>query len=559
MDDNDDNFDVLLTSIGFGRWQVPIILTTILVAAQLPVHLVGSPFVSAPMDFHCSPTPPLANGSVMFNVSGTNGTYYNNKCLEVPVNISMDMTADIYNGTGYFTGLPTCPYIEYDTSIFSSTINSDWHIVCDQDSLRPMYQTMYSIGGLMGSSLSGYIGDRFGRKRSVQVGCIGHLIAVMLTVTVPSYSFILVMRMVFGITMIVMLLPAWNLALEVTPSRHRSLVGMLLGLPYSFFVAGNASIAYFVRTWQYLLLAGVSPGLLLFPLAMYIDESPRWLIQKQQQEKATKVLKNAVKFNNVKLREPVDVTVKKLIEATKTSEELSGCKNVLLRTKLQKLLEYIRSPAMMVILILSPMLWFLQSFLYLSIAINANNFTTSGPFLYVALTGLMDGSAIILSTPLATRLGRRVMIFAGMFGGGVCFLLELLIPSGYDWARWILVMVGFLLVGGSFQVNYIYGPELFPTEIRTTGFGFLHFFENIGFICTPFVTENLAKYAWWTGGVFFGVSGLLGSLTLLALPETRNKPLPDTLQDVENKRRNKLANKDKKNTAEENKISDSKV
>ena len=57
-------------------------------------------------------------------------------------------------------------------------------------------------------------------------------------------------------------------------------------------------------------------------------------------------------------------------------------------------------------------------------------FHSSGPFLYMALTGVMDGSAIILTTPLATRCGRKVMIFGGMFGGACLFLLELLIPEG---------------------------------------------------------------------------------------------------------------------------------
>ncbi|XP_064100615.1 solute carrier family 22 member 6-like [Macrobrachium nipponense] len=277
---------------------------------------------------------------------------------------------------------------------------------------------------------------------------------------------------------------------------------------------------------------------------MYIDESPRWLVQKLREEKAIRILKSAVNFNNAKLSEPVDVTVKKLVEAARDSAGASGSQS--LRSQLQELLKYIRSPAMRIILILSPTLWFLQSFLYLSVAVNANNFTTSGPFLYMALTGIMDGSAILLITPLATRVGRKVIIFAGMFGGGVLFFLELLVPSGYSWARWILVMAGFLLVGGSFQANYIYGPELFPTETRARGFGFLNLLGNIGFICTPFVTENLAKYAWWTGGVFFGVSGLLGSFTIPLLPETRNKPLPETLQDVEDRRNKKLMEKAKK-------------
>ena len=37
--------------------------------------------------------------------------------------------------------------------------------------------------------------------------------------------------------------------------------------------------------------------------------------------------------------------------------------------------------------------------------------------------------------------------------------------------------------------------------------------------------------------VLFGVLTLIGAILCIALPETHNKPLPDTIEDVENKKK----------------------
>ncbi|XP_042876746.1 solute carrier family 22 member 6-like [Penaeus japonicus] len=210
---------------------------------------------------------------------------------------------------------------------------------------------------------------------------------------------------------------------------------------------------------------------------------------------------------------------------------------------------------MRTIILVTPVLWFLQSCLYLAVAINANNFNSSNPFLYVCLSGAMDASAILLVTPLTTRLGRRVIVGGGLFVGGIFFLLDLLVPIDYFWAKWILVMTGFLLVAGSFQMNYVYGPELFPTEARTRGFAFISLIGGVGSMIAPVITYRLALVTPWAAPVTFGCAGLLGSFTLPLLPETRNQPMPDTLKDVEVRghgREMKSAKRGKENQAYEN-------
>ena len=49
---------------------------------------------------------------------------------------------------------------------------------------------------------------------------------------------------------------------------------------------------------------------------------------------------------------------------------------------------------------------------------------------------------------------------------------------------------------------------------------------------------------WWAVNAVCGLAGLLASVLIIFLPETRNLPLPETLQDVETRRLGSKGKKD---------------
>nr|XP_027232346.1 solute carrier family 22 member 6-like [Penaeus vannamei] len=131
----------------------------------------------------------------------------------------------------------------------------------------------------------------------------------------------------------------------------------------------------------------------------------------------------------------------------------------------------------------------------------------------------------------------------------ICLDTSLL--ADFSWLKWIFVMGGFFLIAGSLQVNYMYAPELFPTESRARGFAFVQLAGNVGAACAPLVTDVVSQYAWWAAGATFGCAGIVGSFLLPFLPETRNQPLPETLEDVQKRgRKNKKKREDAGHGAE---------
>ncbi|XP_045606809.1 solute carrier family 22 member 20 isoform X2 [Procambarus clarkii] len=581
----DDNFDDVLSALGFGRWQIPSLLVTVLAMSQFSVHLIGSPLLCAPLPYRCSLIPPiLSNVSSMWQPSSD----FDEKCLLFPssTNATPTTTTTTTNLTAPFivttidaastvnkfttttretsggasittttttaaptttpttttawriTGLPSCPLIQYDTTVFTSTVISEWDLVCERGVLRPLFQTLFTLGGMLGSTMGGHIGDRWGRRRAVVGACVANLLVVVAMALTPYFPLLVTLRFVAGCSVMAMLVPAWSLTLESTPAGCRSRVGMLLGLPFSASTMGFAGVGFLIRSWRPLLLVCSSPILILLPVALLTDESPRWLVQQARLEEAALVLQKAFRQNKVQLSASLATLMDHMVQESKASSSSRPSPGPCpLPAILQQMWAYLRAPAMRTIIIVTPTLWFLQSCLYLGVVINANNFTSSDPFLYLALTGVMEALAIVIITPLTAHLGRRIMVWVGLGMGGVFLMLELFVPadSEYYWVDWVVVMIGFLLVAGAFQVNYVYAPELFPTEARARGFAFVNVLGSVGFSCAPLITHILEEYAWWAVSVTFGCAGILGSLLVPFLPETNNKPLPETLQDVENR------------------------
>ncbi|XP_063861702.1 solute carrier family 22 member 20-like isoform X1 [Scylla paramamosain] len=545
----DDGFDDLLSSIGFGRWQAISVVVVLIIAALLPVQMVGMTLIAPPIPFRCygGSFSTAENQSALtvddklreiLELGKLNKTEFDERCLPASEQDEDSMWLHQPKNS-IITGMKSCPIIEYDSSIFSSSVVSDFHLVCEEFHMQAFYQIMYTVGGALGSAIGGQIGDRFGRRRAVQLGAVLYLGGILAIAFVPLYEVVLMMRVILGFANTSMLVTGWNMVIEGSPATARTLTGMLMGLPFSIFIMLLAGVGYFIRTWQNLLLACSAPVFFLIPLSFIVDESPRWLLQQNRSKEAYAILQKAVRLNKAKIKGDLSTIVDKIAQRNRgkhpdslvmPASTFATCMN-----GLHEMMEYFRSPGMRIILIVTPIIWFFQSFVYLGLAINANNFSSNDPFLYVALTGVMDCGSILLSTPATPFLGRRVMIGTELFTGGVLLLVELVVPDEYSWVKWVLVMIGFLLVAGAFQVNFVYAPELFPTLARTRGFAFVNLVGNVGFMCAPLITTNLAKISRWAPGVVFGCSGILISLLVPLLPETNKKPLPENLQDVEDR------------------------
>jgi SHS family lactate transporter-like MFS transporter len=132
----------------------------------------------------------------------------------------------------------------------------------------------------VGGFLFGIMADRYGRRVPLMINIGVFAISDILTGLAPSYTFLLVVRALFGIVMGGCWGVAASLAMEGAPPGKR---GILSGLLQEGYAAGNvlAAIAYFFLIgplgWRPLFYLGSLPAIcLMLYIKFFVKESAVW-------------------------------------------------------------------------------------------------------------------------------------------------------------------------------------------------------------------------------------------------------------------------------------------
>ena len=66
-------------------------------------------------------------------------------------------------------GIETCPPEDliFDRSVVSSSVTEDYNLVCDQQIIRTIFNSLYLLGMLFGSFFFGMLSDQFGRLKAL--------------------------------------------------------------------------------------------------------------------------------------------------------------------------------------------------------------------------------------------------------------------------------------------------------------------------------------------------------------------------------------------------------
>ena len=170
--------------------------------------------------------------------------------------------------------------------------------VCDGSSeifsRKPITQTFYMAGMLVGSFVFGWLSDRIGRKSTMMLALIilaaGGSFPFFLTPTPDLYYALVISRwpdaslgptprFISGCGHVGLFMTTFSLALEYVGPSYRTLFGIIIETPFALggVVVGLVSWAG-VRRWQTLSLVLSAPNLVLLSYWWLVPESPRWLI-----------------------------------------------------------------------------------------------------------------------------------------------------------------------------------------------------------------------------------------------------------------------------------------
>jgi MFS family permease len=417
-----------------------------------------------------------------------------------------------------------CSLWVYDNTYYQSSKAIEWNLVCDRRWMGAVAQTSYMFGVFTGAVLLGSMADKYGRKIILYISAVLQLILGVGVAFVSEYYSFLFIRFLYGIFGSAgAYITGFVLSMEIVGPSKRTVVGVAF---QAFFAAGVMLVAFwgFLIKDQFVLqvVYGLH-SLLLIGHWWLVDESPRWLWAQGRAQKAVAIVEKAMKQNGCTEKLDVayfvakgegkiivaDVASAGLIDLVKTPNLRSRTFNVVFN-------------------------WFANSLVYYGLSLNTGKLF-GNPFLVLFIVGLVEYPSYILVVLLMDRLGRRSLLSTLMLLGGFSCVIAAYIPKdglGGSMSVTAIVMIGKFFIAGSFAIIYNYTAELFPTVVRNTALGTGSMGARLSGALTPLITL-LDSFDNRLPSVIFGVIAVISGLLALVLPETLNRPMPQTLEDGE--------------------------
>nr|XP_055167683.1 solute carrier family 22 member 12 isoform X3 [Nyctereutes procyonoides] len=411
----------------------------------------------------------------------------------------------------------------YDNSTFTSTIVAKWDLVCDSHALKPMAQSIYLSGMLVGAAVCGRASDRFGRRLVLTWNYLQTAVSGTAAAFAPTFPVYCLFRFLVAFAVAGVMMNTGTLLMEWTSARARALAVTLNTLGFSFGQVLMATVAYGVRDWALLQLVISAPFFLCFVYSWWLAESARWLLITGRLEQGLRELRRVAAINRKGAVED-SLTTEVLLSAMQ--EELSAGQAPSSLNALFCL------PRLGLRTCISTLCWFAFGFTFYGLALDLQALG-SNIFLLQALIGVVDIPAKIGTLLLLSHLGRRPTQAVSLVLPGLCILANTLVPYEMGALRSALAVLGLAGVGAAFTCISIYTGELFPTVLRMTAVGLGQMAARGGAILGPLV-RLLGVHGLSLPLLVYGAVPVLSGLVALLLPETQSLPLPDTIQDVQN-------------------------
>jgi len=353
------------------------------------------------------------------------------------------------------------------------------------------------IGMMLGAFLTGFLGDRYGRRFAYQANLAIFGLASIASAFAPTMGVLILLRFIMGAGLGAENVVGYSTLTEFVPPQARGkwLGGMavivVMGLPVSALVA-TLVIPRF--GWRAMFMLGGVGALVVWYQRKALPESPRWLESVGRNEEADRMLvtiESAVSREHGALPRPAP---------TSPSIYSRGIGSLFRMPLLPRMVVGATTLIVINTLIFGFVTWIPTFFVQEGLSV-----ATSFGYSLVMSIGAPIGSVIGAFT--ADSWGRKPTIIGAS-------LLTIIIGSFYPFigdpavlqvAGFLLMIPIYVLVAVLFA---IYIPELFPTEVRLRAAGICNAVGRGATIITPFIVVSLFK-SHGVGGVLALMIGLL--------------------------------------------------
>lgn len=391
--------------------------------------------------------------------------------------------------------------------------------------LLAMWSTTYTAGQLFGALIGGPIGDKIGRRKSVLLYEVIHIIAMIGGAISPNVYVLYVFRLVQGFALGALLVVLFAGFTEYVPGKNRgtwssrtSFIGnwahpVCNGIALLVVATG---VSYSMNWRIQFMIPSILSIIASIFVAKKFPESPRWLESQGRYEEADAIMTKIEKEIEASTGKPLPPVT----EAPKVVKQLPYSalfKGKLLRRTIVGSLVLIGMNTIQYTL----MNWMPSMLKSLGYNTSESQFMTMFG-LFGAPFGIFIASLIMDKIPRRTM---GVGLLAGMAVLGII--------TGQQTTEGGLILWTFLLNTVIYMyvcyASAVYVPEMWPTSAKLSGSGFSNAMGRVSNIFFPFLVTFVANSA-GANGVFILISivaVIIGAGILLLGVETRGESVED--------------------------------
>ncbi len=432
----------------------------------------------------------------------------------------------------------------YDTAVISGTIGNVAHRFSLDDVGTGWYVGSALTGSIAGVLIAGALSDYFGRKKTMLLSALLFSASALGCAVSPDFSQLVIWRIVggTGIGIVSIVCPLY--ISEVSPASHRGRLVALYQLAITVGFLGAYLMNWYLlnfssgfssenqlltkifgtENWRGMLGAESIPAMLFFLIVFFIPESPRWLIVKGKEDRASGI------FSKI------------YTKASDVSFQISETRQML-QFEEKSDWKLLLSPGIFRAVLIGSAIAILGQFMGVNAVLyyGPSIFETSGlssgdSLFYQSLIGLVNMGTTVLALLIIDKIGRKRLVYIGVSGMilslvliGIYFLMgELLGVSSIFLLGCFLAYI-FFTAGSISAVIFVFLSEMYPTKVRGLAMSIAGFSLWVGTYLigqlTPWMLENATP-----AGTFFLFASMCIPYILIVwklMPDTTGRSLED--------------------------------
>ncbi|XP_046845860.1 organic cation transporter protein-like isoform X2 [Xenia sp. Carnegie-2017] len=496
-----------------GRFQVVLCLMLSVSSSFVSWGHLGMAFYAAETEHHCLLPNSSWNIKDFIPTVKENGKEVLDRC-------------HLYSDVNKTTKISCTHGWTYNLSGKETTIISEWDLVCNDVYKSNIATVLYSCG-MMLAILFGQLSDKFGRKPVFLFTTFSPFIVGIVIFFNNNYIIFLLSRFALGFLLEGLQSISYIISIELFACKYRTTFTIVNALFWGIGVMILALISFVLQDWRKIHLFTTACVLVQLPLIWFLPESFRWLITQNKVDDARAVVERITKFNKLSFPREIFDDIAHFVND----------KDDLRSTRVYTFFDLLKSRELRKRLVIAAFVWNSIVLTYVGLTLE-NSKLAGNKYLNFFIGGVLEVVIVVIIMFILHRCGRRKLAGLFLILAGIACLVSVALRNNnesLDPLRTSLSLFGRMCLSGDMAVMLIYTAELFPTVVRSVGFGFSMFGARVGYILAPQI-NLIGSYTYeWVPYVIFGSFALLAGLSLKAMPETLNVKLPETIEEVHKK------------------------